>query len=1383
MNKNFSGLTVILFFVHFACAQFTVNPNFYSHSYWYAHFNKNIPNYPTDLKPAVWTFLTDCNPSFLREGGHNNNFDVSPANLTYPLAGANQINPLDYVTITDNIRANGSEPMITVPFNATLTVNTNAANAAEVVRVLNVVHKRGVKYFIISNEPEEDFGIKGNIAAYLGNPAQYVSAYVKALSQAMKEIDPTVKIIGPELESGFATYALQNSLLSGTYSITGNIQPPSTAAGLPFIDYYSYHRYAGNGSPINNRTDYIEVGYTQVNNFSISLPASTGLVIDEYNLRLSTVPAHTVSAFSATDIAIDNEPNSNSFIGGQFIIDMIAGMIKANVAISNMWSSSEGSAHTFIHKDQFNNYLRKPSYWHYWLMAKYMRNEFSIPSAATNSLGAAITATTDPLRGVKAYACKTPNYIAVLAMNQSTNTATKSFSFSSGTTAPSSTADVNFALNLSGGSPALTGYSAVNTIDAKSTYLLFFDCSGVYQGRYELKESDMSNQLAAYDLNQHFMNATGTGTIAFPSTFNPLTASSTTACINTSGGALSASSGFSAYSWLSPDGSSYSGQTISGLSTPGLYTLSATGSCGVTLKTSAVVHLMSAIVDAGPDQLKCAPTVTIGNPFLPQTGQTYSWSASSGASPTGINPAVGPNNTTTYTLQASLAGSVCPISDVVKVDLFTAGTSHSLCSGQTVQLDAYSDATSFSWSPSTGLSATNLLNPYLTAINSGSTITTQIYSLTTTGGGCPGIYTVQMTFYPKPIITTTTPTVAICYGGSAGLTSLASGPGPFSYIWTPLITSGQGTGTITASPTVTTVYTEKVVGANSCVSYKTYTVIVNYLASNFTYPAQNLCSGSGSVAPVFVAGSTAGTFTSSSLNSAQLNPATGVVTPSLIPAGTFIITNSVSTCGGSSSTATINVFNDPLTANAGPDKLLYSNCRLILNGTYSPGTPTAAVSWLNQTGAVLTTNQSAVVYSPGSYFFTANDGTCTSVDEMKVNLYPYIACANKWNWPISTARIGCGGNNPIKTLSGVLSSSKIASNDTLWITGDVTVTNNKSLSIDKCLVIISPNVKINVQPGALLDIKGSLLQSCDGRTWQGIIVNGNNNVTNQLAVDASVLMDASTVVKADKAVGISLTDNLFYGGDVAVSYDRNKSFIIQKNEFDNYNTGIKTTNTRAGVSEISGNSFFAIKTGVSFDGDDHSKLILACNSFEVYKDYAVDSKNTILQDQGSTTTGAGNKFAGSNTATDMIRHTGNAMNYYYDPSSPVIATPNVNAQPALYDGSCAIVTARTINNSLAITTESASPNNETVITKEIEFKAFPNPFTNDLTVTYSLPAKCKSGELKIYDAAAGKLVYSTSLNSTDNKLKLELDVPQGLYFCSITAEDSSSKQFKLIHIK
>jgi hypothetical protein len=85
---------------------------------------------------------------------------------------------------------------------------------------------------------------------------------------------------------------------------------------------------------------------------------------------------------------------------------------------------------------------------------------------------------------------------------------------------------------------------------------------------------------------------------------------------------------------------------------------------------------------------------------------------------------------------------------------------------------------------------------------------------------------------------------------------------------------------------------------------------------------------------------------------------------------------------------------------------------------------------------------------------------------------------------------------------------------------------------------------------------------------------------------------------------------------------------------------------------------------------------------------------------------------------------------------------------------------------------------------DISFKAFPNPFSDQLTIFYQLPVNSNSGSLSIFEMGSGKLIFSTPLISSQNKLSLEnLNFTAGVYLCRILSNDGATKVFKLVNIK
>lgn len=132
-----------------------------------------------------------------------------------------------------------------------------------------------------------------------------------------------------------------------------------------------------------------------------------------------------------------------------------------------------------------------------------------------------------------------------------------------------------------------------------------------------------------------------------------------------------------------------------------------------------------------------------------------------------------------------------------------AGLDFIVCSGIPGQFSAVasigpgSGSTSpltYSWSPATGLSATNILNP---TVNPSSSTT---YTLTVTQGTCTSQDQVVVTVNPSPSVTGTSQT--FCPGSTVTLNATGT-PSGGAFLWTP---GGQTTNSVTVSPTSTTAY-------------------------------------------------------------------------------------------------------------------------------------------------------------------------------------------------------------------------------------------------------------------------------------------------------------------------------------------------------------------------------------------------------------------------------------------------------------------------------------------------------------------------------------------------------------------------------------------------
>ena len=204
----------------------------------------------------------------------------------------------------------------------------------------------------------------------------------------------------------------------------------------------------------------------------------------------------------------------------------------------------------------------------------------------------------------------------------------------------------------------------------------------------------------------------------------------------------------------------------------------------------------------------------------PVSGVSYSWSPSTGLdNSTSRTPIARPTSTTTYVVTVTdlATGCISTGSVLVYVPRVTAGANRVVCNGSSVQLNANytgdpSGGVTYLWSPSTGLSATNIQNPVASP-----TVTT-VYTVTAIGAaGCPVTSNVAVIVNPTPNVDAGI-NVTIGPNRSTQLNaSITGGVSPLSFTWSPSIgLSATNVLNPIASPSVTTMYYLTVTGGNGC---------------------------------------------------------------------------------------------------------------------------------------------------------------------------------------------------------------------------------------------------------------------------------------------------------------------------------------------------------------------------------------------------------------------------------------------------------------------------------------------------------------------------------------------------------------------------------------
>jgi hypothetical protein len=206
---------------------------------------------------------------------------------------------------------------------------------------------------------------------------------------------------------------------------------------------------------------------------------------------------------------------------------------------------------------------------------------------------------------------------------------------------------------------------------------------------------------------------------------------------------------------------------------------------------------------------------------IPLAGATITWYANGNPIGTGANITVTPSATTNYIAQAvSSCNTSIIYADTATVTLGGSlsnvainPSSASVCAGGSVQLTASATgATTYSWSPATGLSNANIANP----VASPSATTT--YTVTAmNAAGCSGTATVTVNVGGSGPAVTLSSTGGSCNAGvilvgwsGAPVTITATAPGAVTYSWS------NGATTQSIDVTAGGIYCVTAADANGC---------------------------------------------------------------------------------------------------------------------------------------------------------------------------------------------------------------------------------------------------------------------------------------------------------------------------------------------------------------------------------------------------------------------------------------------------------------------------------------------------------------------------------------------------------------------------------------
>jgi hypothetical protein len=608
---------------------------------------------------------------------------------------------------------------------------------------------------------------------------------------------------------------------------------------------------------------------------------------------------------------------------------------------------------------------------------------------------------------------------------------TTSNSFGAGTTYTSSV--------LVNPNPVLNAFSTSSAICAGQSLTLVatgantYTWSGGQQGSFVQVNPSLTT---SYSVNGTSINGcTGSGTVVVLVTPLPvLTVASSQATVCQGSTASLSASGATSYSWSSQQTGSFINVTPQVTT---IYTVTGTTancSSSATITVNAVAS--PTLVFSPPQPQLCQG----GNVTVVASGATtYSWSNGITTSSANLNPA----SSSVYTLSGIASG--CSITSTVLVSVIPTPvivinpSQAQLCQGGVATLTAFGAAT-YSWSTGqTGLTAT--VSP----------LSTTLYTLTGTSGGCSSTATAAVLVSANPTVTAVSNFSVICNGSNAVLT--ASGANLYSW------SNGLNGANISVSPTNNAVYT--VTGtSNNCNSTATVSVVVSQSLNVVAVanPSQ-ICFGGGAT----LAASGAGSY---SWNNGAASATVGV-SPTV--STVYTVTGTYSNCTNNNTVLVTVIPLPPVTASVNPLQ--------ICAGATASLTATGASSYSWNSGQ----NSASVNISPGSsttYTVTGTTNGCskTATVSLQVNPLPAVAAA-------ASSGTVCSGTSVLLLASGA--------NTYSWSSGQLLAGINVSPALTTTYLVTGTNTN-NCSASASVAVFVNALPVISINPSSTLICEGNN---------------------------------------------------------------------------------------------------------------------------------------------------------------------------------------------------------------------------------------------------------------------------------------------------
>jgi gliding motility-associated-like protein len=404
-------------------------------------------------------------------------------------------------------------------------------------------------------------------------------------------------------------------------------------------------------------------------------------------------------------------------------------------------------------------------------------------------------------------------------------------------------------------------------------------------------------------------------------------------------------SGASSYTWST--GANTPSITISPTVNTTYTVTGANGVCTTTSTANITINTSGTISITTPSAICNGQAAILSG----GTANSYTWNTGA----TTQNISVTPTTTTTYTLNATLAGG-CAVTNTVTLIVnpnptVTATAGGSVCLGSSATLTAIG-ATTYLWSNGT-TSSINILTP---------TVTT-VYTVTGTTGNCSSTATTSVFVTPQPTLSAFS--VTVCAGQSATLTA----NGATSYTWDPFPGLNVVNASFTASPVATTIYT--VIGSvNNCTAFTTASIVIGAnLSITINASPATICSGQTTTLSAISTATGYAWSNGATTSSILVSPLTNT---------TYIVTGTKGACTGTAIASVIVNSLPSLTVNANP---------ICAGGTATlTASGATTYSWSNGINSSPSITVSPLTNT--SYTVIGEVGTCSIASVYNVSITP-----------------------------------------------------------------------------------------------------------------------------------------------------------------------------------------------------------------------------------------------------------------------------------------------------------------------------------------------------------------------------------------------------------